>query len=139
MSKYKANIKAEDIKEVLSKETFDSRFFLLFDKYCRWNEVEAVEYIVSINKVSLEHERFFHTLIDLYDRNNHTLIDYLIENTDIHTDNFLVFLLEQKEYNYFKSMLKKHGKLFGFLNSGRFDFIFNYNKEALIVKKSLIF
>jgi len=36
-------------------------------------------------------------------------------------------------------MLKKHGKLFGFLNSGRFDFIFNYNKEALIVKKSLIF
>ena len=85
MSKYKANIKAEDIKEVLSKQTFDSRFFLLFDKYCRWNEVEAVEYIVSINivsinKVSLEHERFFHTLIDLYDRNNHTLIDYLIEH-----------------------------------------------------------
>lgn len=139
MSKYKANIKAKDIKKVLSKETFDSSFFLLFDKYCRLNEFEAIKYIVSINKVSLEHERFFHTLIELYDLNNYTLIDYLIENTDIHTDNFLVFLLEQKEYNYFKSMLKKHGKLFEFLNSGRFDFIFNYNKEALIVKKSLIF
>tara|TARA_B100000073_G_C23720243_1_gene567362 strand:- start:30 stop:197 length:168 start_codon:yes stop_codon:yes gene_type:complete len=40
MSKYKANIKAKDIKKVLSKETFDSSFFLLFDKYCRLNEFE---------------------------------------------------------------------------------------------------
>lgn len=141
MSKYKVNIKAKDIKIVLSEDNFDESFFLLFNSYCQRNEVEAIKYMISVNKnsTSLDHECLLHTLVDLYLLNNYNLIDYLIENTDIHYITFLVFLLEQKKYEDFKLILQKHNKLIDFFNSEIFHLNFINNYKVITIKKFLSF
>lgn len=141
MLKDKVNIQAKDIKTVLAQDNFDESFFLLFNSYCLRNEVEAIKYMISANKnsVSLDHRRFFHTLIDLYLLDNDNLINYLIENTDIHYTTFLVYLLEEKKYEDFKLILQKHSKLIDFFNSEIFNSNFSHNDNVITIKNFLFF